>query len=189
MKVEYIESLCNCPVFLVGDFNAPKSERWHRILTIPNGNDLLDAKSEDIAQNLTQSRLHFVDTWDASSTKSCGACGQSTYHAWRGSYVSNHLWLPADSKPQHDEIALSGERHVDAVFVASKSRADVVVLKAKMLTDDKRIRYLGGPFASDHYPVFASVRLLKRGSNGSGSDNGLNGSRYDEFTEKHHKEL
>ena len=30
-----------------------------------------------------------------------------------------------------------------------------------MLTDDKRIRYLGGPFASDHYPVYVSVQLSK----------------------------
>ena len=164
MKVEYIERMCDCPVFLVGDFNAPKSERWHRILTIPNGSSSdvnHDDMDSNILKNLSHSRLHFVDAWEAASTKSCGACGQSTYHAWRGSYVSNHLWLPYDSKPRHDEIALSGQRHVDAVLVASRSRSDIVVVKAKMLTDDKRIRYLGGPFASDHYPVYVSVRLSK----------------------------
>ena len=168
MKVEHVERLCDgCPVFLVGDFNAPKDERWHRLLTIPNANALTKSnlKHDDmdsiVLKNFTNSRLHFVDAWEAASTRSCGACGQSTYHAWRGSHVSNHLWLPYDSKPRHEEIALSGQRHVDAVLVASRSRGDIIVLKAKMLTDDKRIRYLGGPFASDHYPVYVSVQLSK----------------------------
>ena len=171
MKVESVEKMCGgCPVFLVGDFNAPKDERWHRLLTIQDPNTLKTSnlKHDDmdisVVRNFTNSRLHFVDAWEVASTKSCGACGQSTYHAWRGSQVSNHLWLPFDSKPRHEEISLSGQRHVDAVLVASRSRGDVIVLKAKMLTDDRRIRYLGGPFASDHYPVYVSVQISREKS-------------------------
>lgn len=153
---------CKCIVFLMGDFNAPKSERWHRLLTLGNASaDMYDVDS--VRRDDLDRKEPFVDAWGAAISKRCGACGQSTYHGWRGSYVSNHLWLAVSSRDEHLNVALSGERHVDAILFRqpndASAKRDVVVTKAKMLTDDKRIRYLGGPHASDHYPVVVTIKL------------------------------
>jgi len=175
-----------CPVFLLGDFNAPKAERWWSLLTLrgreeEDGDALraLTVVSLDLARDrpagislaasaadvgwpasfLRRTR-RFTDAWNAAGTVSCGACGQSTYHGWRGSATANHLWV--EHATDSVRVARSGERHVDAILVAHEPAHEMVVWKAKMLTDDKRIKYLGGPHASDHYPILCKFEWYER---------------------------
>ncbi|KAJ8604776.1 hypothetical protein CTAYLR_001026 [Chrysophaeum taylorii] len=118
------------PFFVTGDFNAPKNERWYDIL-MPA----------------------LKDAWTEAEDRSCGACGQSTYHAWHGSAKPSSQWIHADDAFQTSRIAHQGHRHIDAVFVSHRTLRLGRITRARMITDDRRRRFYGGPFASDHYPV------------------------------------
>lgn len=118
--------------FIAGDFNAPKDESWYSELL---SNDQM------------------VDAWTQAETRSCGSCGQSTYHAWKGSAAPSTQWIePFEGQPSR-EIALSGNRHIDCVFVSRAAISRGRITRARVITDDKRRALYGGPFASDHYPV------------------------------------
>lgn len=133
-------------IFLAGDFNAPKDEQWYVDLT---------ADDELLA-----------DAWVHAETKTCGACGQSTYHAWKGSRTPTPQWMKPYEGEQSRNIALSGTRHIDCIFYnaartdnedskksSSSPSKNGRLTKARVITDDKRRSVYGGPFASDHYPV------------------------------------
>ena len=142
-------------VFTMGDFNAVKTEEWYSTLTAApeeHGND-----------------LPLVDTWGAANMRSCGACGQGTFHAWKGSDMSSPNWVRPFEGPGSQAIAHSGVRHIDAIFLnqGALEAGAGEVRKAKMITDDKRRRSFGGPFASDHYPVVITYRWAA----GTGSSN------------------
>lgn len=154
MKANELFRSCNCLISVTADFNAPKSERWYSILTSPQ----LSVSHADV-DGVEEHRLHssnnLLDCWTAAKTISCGSCSQSTYHAWLGSKAKNHLWIAPTKEKSTRDIALAGSRHIDGILYISPPENRVDVVKAKMLTDDKRIRYAGGPPASDHYPVFS----------------------------------
>ena len=143
----------------------------------------------------------------------CLTCFQSTFHAWRGSSEPSPNWLAPYFGHRSLEIAASGARHIDGVFVtqsavvkaeksrevssdaptstdatgaeeqedARESRRDGdpddsphgTILKAKLVTDDKRRRNsrYGQPFASDHYPVVVTYQWFRQ--DGEGARNGL----------------
>lgn len=125
-------------VFVTGDFNAVKTERWY----------------EAIADG-----ARFVDAWIAATSTTCGVCGQSTYHGWLGGEAPSANWIKPHEGPAAKAIALSGERHIDAVFVSTSALGTLGTLaQARVVTDDKRKRAFGGPFASDHYPVVVTFR-------------------------------
>jgi len=143
------------PVFITGDFNAAKNERWWELFTADAA--VLANPDSEIMRGLDYDGdfgLPLRDAWDEAEKRSCGACGQSTYHAWQGSYAPNHMWVKPYKGKDSRSIALIGKQHVDGIMVSNRS-ANVHIVQAKMITDDKRIHYLGGPHASDHYPVFA----------------------------------
>lgn len=118
--------------FLAGDFNAPKSEQWYSDLTAHGT---------------------FLDAWTHADAVTCGSCGQSTYHAWRGSSEPSDQWVRPFGGDESRRIAISGTRHIDCVFVSAAALDRGRLAKARVITDDKRRRQYGGPFASDHYPV------------------------------------
>ena len=122
-------------VFLTGDFNALKSDPWYAALTRDGG---------------------FVDAWPAASERTCGSCGQATFHDWKGSFAYSKQWLRVQTHDESIAIAMTGERHIDAVFLSRGALDAGAVTKARVITDDKRRRTTGGPFASDHYPVTAT---------------------------------
>lgn len=57
---------------------------------------------------------------------------------------------------------MTGERHIDAVFVSRRALDVGDVVRARLLTDDRRRAASGGPFASDHYPVTATFAWRAR---------------------------
>jgi len=169
-----------CPlVFTVGDFNAVKTEAWFSRLTEASG-DGGDAGGGDGAggaKDYEEDEVGpaLVDAWGAAGKRSCGACGQGTFHAWRGSDAPSANWAPPLYGAGSRALALSGERHIDAVFVsagataarergvgASPRQTRGVVARARVITDDHRVRNSGAPYASDHYPVAVTYRWLAR---------------------------
>ena len=64
-------------------------------------------------------------------------------------------WLRLAEWPAALVALLLIRRHRPDVVLAEFGFHAVRVMQAKMITDDKRIRYLGGPHASDHYPIIA----------------------------------
>ena len=125
--------------FATGDFNALKDDPWFAEITRP-----------------TAAGFALVDAWPAAAERTCGACGQATFHDWKGSYAYSKQWLRVASHEESIEIAMAGSRHIDAVFVSKAALEDGAVARARVITDDKRRRAAGGPFASDHYPVAAT---------------------------------
>eukprot|EP00633_Aureoumbra_lagunensis_P006920 CAMPEP_0197320704 /NCGR_PEP_ID=MMETSP0891-20130614/61211_1 /TAXON_ID=44058 ORGANISM="Aureoumbra lagunensis, Strain CCMP1510" /NCGR_SAMPLE_ID=MMETSP0891 /ASSEMBLY_ACC=CAM_ASM_000534 /LENGTH=350 /DNA_ID=CAMNT_0042812219 /DNA_START=117 /DNA_END=1169 /DNA_ORIENTATION=- len=123
---------------VMGDFNAPKDEEWFTEMT--KDSTLLDA-------------------WPLATIKKTGSAGQSTFHNWYGGRGATAQWLmPYTSS----ELVLSGERHIDAIFVASNffNKKHVSIARAGLVTDDRRRSVYGGPFASDHYPVVIDIQFL-----------------------------
>lgn len=132
-------------VFLTGDFNAIKEDAWYGELAAP-----------------AASGFAFVDAWPAAAERSCGSCPQVSFHDWMGAHRYSKQWLRVGSREESLEIAHSGSRHIDAVFVSRSALAVGAVTRARLITDDKRraaaAAATGGraappPFASDHYPV------------------------------------
>ena len=161
------------PVAVTGDFNAAKDERWYQVFTAPPadlaaGGALAEGlHAFDWPPELPAGAVGgpLLDAWARAESRSCGACGQSTYHAWKGAAAANHMWVEPHDGDASREIALSGTQHVDGVMLAEGGGAAVRVVQAKMITDDKRIRYLGGPHASDHYPIIALLEWDAGGGN------------------------
>jgi endonuclease/exonuclease/phosphatase family metal-dependent hydrolase len=143
-------------VFVTGDFNAVKTESWFKEITgasFGEGFDSLGEKGET-----GDSYVWLIDAWAFATQRSCGACGQGTFHAWKGSFEPSPNWRRPFRGQEGQAVALSGERHIDAIFVTREALQLGEVHKAKVLTDDRRRSNFGGPFASDHYPVVVTYR-------------------------------
>ena len=121
--------------FLTGDFNAPKNEEWF--------DRLLDGH-------------YFLDAWPSAQERSCGSCRSgATYHAWQGTKTD----AAKDSSEEEKQLVLeSGTKHIDAIFLSQRYKHNI--LKARVITDDKRRKVYGGTFASDHYPIAVTFSFL-----------------------------
>jgi hypothetical protein len=195
--VEALERRFGVPVLVLGDFNMPKDSEtmW----------GLLTATDEGLSQVLQRSKvsmndLHFpedeshhafalgvgrglVDVWDAApdNGRDCGACGQSTYHAFEGSAVGNHHWAEVSSAEEHLRVARAGRQHIDWILHGrggssnAEASSAFKVHSVSMLTETAEEPAAGGTvefevgasgngrtrpaelFPSDHYPLVADV--------------------------------
>ena len=83
---------------------------------------------------------------------------RSSFHDWRGSYRASKLWRTAGLRTWDESraIGLTGERHIDAVFVSRDALLAGAVSRIRMVTDDRLRETRDEPFASDHYPIAAT---------------------------------
>lgn len=129
-----LRRLTDRPLFLLGDFNAPKDEDFYTSLTTV-----------------------LFDAWRLADVVSCGSCPQGSFHNWKGATVPTSQWIePYDAS----DIPKSGDRHIDAIFLNRRALEFGTVTRARLITDDKRRKHYGGPFASDHYPVCIHFSLF-----------------------------